>query len=93
MCASPEDNALAMSKRYTVRGISDALDLAIKQRAKEDGKSINSVVLEAIAIGLKLNIEPLEFSDHDDFIGTWREDPEFDSAMKAFERIDEDCWK
>ena len=29
----------------------------------------------------------------DAFIGSWVEDPEFDSAMKAFDEIDQELWK
>ena len=31
--------------------------------------------------------------DLDALIGTWREDPAFDSAVRAFEQVDEAVWK
>ena len=31
--------------------------------------------------------------DLDALIGTWREDPAFDSAIRAFEQVDEAVWK
>lgn len=29
----------------------------------------------------------------DSFVGTWVHDPEFDDALKSFDRIDEELWK
>jgi hypothetical protein len=36
---------------------------------------------------------PVEYSDLDALIGTWREDEGFDAAMRAFEQVDEANWK
>ena len=36
--------------------------------------------------------KPVEPTDLDDLIGSWREDPEFDRAIADFERIDADAW-
>ncbi len=38
--------------QYTVRGISEALDKVIRRRAREKGKSLNEVTIEALADGL-----------------------------------------
>ena len=82
-----------MSTQYTIRAIPDAIDHAVRQRAKREEKSINAVVVEAIARGLELDAKPAVYTDLDDLIGTWQEDPEFDRAVAVFERIDEDVWK
>ena len=31
--------------------------------------------------------------DLDSLIGTWRDDPAFDAAIRAFEQVDEAVWK
>jgi hypothetical protein len=33
------------------------------------------------------------FRDLDSLIGVWREDAEFDAAIRAFEQVDEAMWK
>jgi mRNA degradation ribonuclease J1/J2 len=33
------------------------------------------------------------FHDLDSLIGVWREDAEFDAAIRAFEQVDEAMWK
>ena len=81
-----------MSTQYTIRAIPDAIDRAIRQRARRDEKSLNAVVVEAIARGLELDAGPAVHTDLDHLIGSWQEDPEFDRAITAFERIDDDAW-
>ena len=34
-----------------------------------------------------------EHHDLDSLIGTWREDPAFDAAIRAFEQVDAEVWK
>jgi hypothetical protein len=36
---------------------------------------------------------PAEHHDLDALIGTWREDPAFDAAIRAFEQVDAEVWK
>ena len=82
-----------MSKQYTIRSVSAAVDHAVRQRARREDKSLNTVVVEALVRGLELDAEPVVHTDLDHLIGSWEEDPEFDRAVAAFERIDEDAWK
>ena len=82
-----------MSTQYTIRAVPAAVDRAVRQRARREAKSLNAVVVEAIARGLELDAGPAVHTDLDHLIGTWQEDPEFDRAVAAFERIDEDAWK
>jgi hypothetical protein len=40
--------------------------------------------------------QPAPAADHhdlDSLIGTWREDPGFDAAIRAFEQVDVELWK
>ena len=82
-----------MSMQYTIRSVPDAIDRAVRQRAKREAKSLNAVVVEALARGLELGTKPVEYTDLDHLIGTWQEDPGFDDAVADFERVDEDAWK
>jgi hypothetical protein len=71
--------------QYTLRSVPPAVDLALRQRARREGKSLNEVVLDALAHGAGLH-GPV-YTDLDDGIGTWREDPAFDAALKAQRRV------
>ena len=82
-----------MSTQYTIRAVPDALDRAVRQRAQREAKSLNAVVVEALARGLDLDARPAEHTDLDHLIGTWEEDPEFDHAIADFERVDDDAWR
>ena len=76
-----------MTKQYTVRSVSEAIDRAVRHRAMREAKTINSVLVEALARGLE--VEPVEYRDLDPRIGTWQEDPAFDNAVADFERIND----
>ena len=82
-----------MSMQYTIRSIPEQIDRAVRDRAGREGKSINAVVVEALARGLDLHVVPAHHTDLDHLIGTWQEDPAFDQAVAEFERIDDDVWK
>lgn len=61
----------------------------MRHRARREAKTINSVLVEALARGLE--VEPVEYRDLDPLIGTWQEDPAFDNAVADFERINDDA--
>ena len=72
--------------QYTIRSIPEAVDRAVRHRARREDKSINAVVVEALARGLDLEAGSAEHADLDHLIGIWQEDP-------AFERVDADAWR
>lgn len=88
--ASAAYTACAMSTQYTIRSVPDTLDRAVRQRAHSQRKSINAVVVEALARGMEIGVE---HTDLDHLIGTWQEDPGFDRAVADFGRVDEDDWR
>ena len=77
--------------QYTIRAVPDAIDRALRQRAKRESKSLNAVVIDALARGLALDAAA-RHTDLDHLAGTWEEDPDFDSAVAEFERIDDESW-
>ncbi|MGD0137597.1 MAG: hypothetical protein ABSD28_01880 [Tepidisphaeraceae bacterium] len=79
--------------RYTLRKIPRDVDAALRQRARQEGKSLNQVALEALSRGLGIAQAPTKFHDLDFVIGTWVEDPEFDKAIEAQRQIDPEMWK
>lgn len=79
-------------KQYTVRNLTSALDRKLKQEARESGRSLNEVVLEALYRGAGLSEAPLVAHDLDCIIGSWKDDPAFDEALKLQDTIDEELW-
>jgi len=79
--------------QYTLRGIPAALDKALRERAKSEGKSLNEVTVEAIADGLGLGAPDLVRRDLSDVVGTWKKDAAVEAALAAQNRVDENLWK
>lgn len=82
-----------MGMQYTIRSVPEAVDRAVRHRARREDKSINAVIVEALALGLQLDSGATEYTDLDHLVGTWQEDPAFDHAIADFERVDGDAWK
>ena len=80
-------------KQYTVRGVPDRVDEALRRRAKEEGKSLNQVTVEALAAASGVAEAPVRYHDLDSLSGTWQVDPEFDDALAAQDQVDPDVWQ
>jgi len=78
--------------QYTLRNVPTPLDAALRRSAREQGKSLNEVALEALAKGAGLN-QRWPQRDLSDIAGTWRKDPAFDSAVAAQDTIDKELWR
>ena len=78
--------------QYTIRNVPDHLDRALRERAKDQDKSLNQVALEALLQSLGLTIEPVKRRDLGDIVGSWREDPAVDEALADQRRIDPELW-
>jgi butyrate kinase len=79
--------------QYTVRKVSSALDAVLRRWAREQGKSLNEVALEAMARGAGLSGRTVRRRDLRDIAGTWREDGAFDRARAAHEAIEAELWQ
>lgn len=79
--------------QYTLRNIPRALDAEIRRRAREERKSMNRALLDALARGVGLEGEALRQRDLGDIAGTWKKDPAFDRAMAEQDQVDEALWK
>ena len=76
--------------QYTIRGVPPAVDAALRKRARVSGRSLNDVVIEALAEGAGISLQRRNL---DDIAGTWIEDKAFDEAIAAQDQIDWDVWK
>lgn len=79
--------------QYTLRGIPPALDEAIRERARAEGKSLNEIAVAALADGVGLGTEDIVRRDLSDVVGTWVEEAAVEAALSAQDRVDEGLWK
>jgi len=79
--------------QYTVRGISVALDAALRKNARAAGKSLNEAAIEALAEGTGLIEAPRKRRNLGDIVGTWKADKAFETAIAVQDRVDEDLWE
>ena len=86
-------DACMSEKQYTIRAVPLSIDRALRRRAKEETKSLNTVAVEALSRGLDLEAKPREHTDLDALIGSWKDDPSFDRAIADFGRVDEEAWR
>lgn len=79
--------------QYTIRNVPDYLDAALRSAAREQGKSLNEVMLDALVRGAGLGNVPSRRRDVSDVVGTWVDDPAFDAAVAEQDTIDEAMWR
>ncbi len=79
--------------QYTIRNVPTSLDAALRQRAQEQGKSLNEIAIEALARGAGISGDRSRKRDLSDIVGTWQNDPAFDEAIAAQDTVDEDLWR
>jgi hypothetical protein len=81
------------TSQYTIRSIPERVDRALRQKARQERKSLNQVALEALAAGTGVADTAIEYHDLDALAGTWIEDKAFDGALTALDQIDDGLWK
>jgi len=74
-------------------GIPAAIDEAVRERARAEGKSLNEVAVEALGDGLGLGDEDVVRRDLSDVVGTWKKDAAVEAVLAAQDRVDPDLWK
>jgi hypothetical protein len=86
-------NAYTICMQYTIRNVPDYLDAALRVSAREQGKSLNEVTIEALARGFGLVDHKVRQRDLSDIAGSWRKDPIFERAIAAQDTVDEEMWR
>ncbi|HSU37931.1 MAG TPA: hypothetical protein VLJ38_00145 [Polyangiaceae bacterium] len=78
--------------QYTIRKIPPALDKALKARAKQLGKSVNELALEALAQSVG---EPVRRRELRRMPGSWTpaDAKAFDRFLDEHRQIDAELWK
>lgn len=80
----------------TLRGIDEPLSQALKELARNQGVSLNTLALRLIreATGVDKRKRTVEHHDLDMLAGTWSDNDEleFKNATRSLEAIDEGMW-
>ena len=80
-------------KQYTLRNIPKEVDLVLKKKSQETGKSFNQVAVEALTDGAKVRVR--ERRDLSDIAGTLslKEAQELEAEIKRQHQIELEVWK
>ena len=85
-------------KQLTIRGVDEKLHQRLRNKARQQGMSINRYVLHLIkeSVGLANGglLQEQEFDDLDELAGTWSqaEFEEFEANLNEQRQIDEGMW-
>jgi hypothetical protein len=79
--------------QYTIRNVPTPVDAALRHSARQQGKSLNEVAVEALARGSGLTESRIRQRDLSDITASWRDDPEFDRAVAAQDTVDDELWR
>jgi len=81
----------------TIRGLDDVMVKALKDKAKQEGTSVNTILLKILKedLGLKKKSRIVVYNDLDHLAGTWNKKDfvEFQERVEDFEKIDAKLWK
>ena len=93
MLASSACNAYTGCMQYTIRKLPARLDKLIRRRAKEEGKSLNTVAVEALMQAFGLRGSAQSYRDVSDLAGTWVDDAAVEEALEAQRVVDDEMWR
>jgi len=81
----------------TLRGIDERTALALKEKARKEGTSVNALLLRVLkeSLGIEKKKRDFVYDDLDHLAGTWskKDAAEFELAVAVFEKVDEEMWK
>lgn len=85
-------------KTLTLRGLDDSLSDKLKKRAKEEGKSVNQLIIDSLKIYFGINKKPaynVKHHDMDHLFGRWTDDEykRIQEKIDSERKIDEEIWK
>ena len=78
------------SIQYTIRGVPDEVDRALRQKAGQRKQSLNQVILDELA---DVTLGRRQRADFSDLVGKWVPDRAFDEILASQRQIDPDKWK
>ncbi len=90
LALSCRHEAAARGIQYTVRGIPQEVDRALRRKAAQRKLSLNQLIVEELTAG---TIGTRKRADFHDLAGQWTPDPAFDEIIATQRQIDPDKWK
>lgn len=78
--------------QYTIRNIPKKLDQAIRAKAKAEGKSLNSLLVESLAAGLGVPLNGRPKRDLSMFSTSEEDARAIEEAHAYFDRVDAEKW-
>lgn len=78
---------------HTISDIPEDLEVALKQKAANEGRSFSEVTLEALRKGVEGAIRPSRRRDLQDIVGSWVSDPETDRVLAEQRVVDPSAWR
>lgn len=87
------DSNAKQKRQYTIRNVPRSVDRALRQRARDEGKSLNLILLEALSKEVGVGAEPELHHDLDALIGSWIHDPETEKALSEQRKINPRDWE
>jgi hypothetical protein len=79
--------------QYTIRNIPPAVDMVVRKRAKQSGKSFNQTVVDLLSLQVIGTTEPKLNSGFDWLFGQNTLDSQFDDAISDMSKVDETLWR
>lgn len=82
-----------MNRQYTIRAVPDVVDQALRREARQSGKSLNQVALDALRRGIGLDQPQPVHDDLDHLFGVMSPDPELDEILSELRQIEPELWR
>ena len=79
--------------QYTIRNIPKVLDQALRRRARQHNKTLNEVVIEAMASGLGVQQAPAKRRSVREIFSGQSKDGDLEAALADQRRIDPELWR
>ena len=78
---------------YVLNNIPEHLDRALRERAAAEHKTPEAIIVDLVASGLNTKSpQTLGKDTCSDSVANWRDDPEFEAALRDQSLIDFDAW-
>jgi plasmid stability protein len=79
--------------QVTIRNVPQQVKKLLSDRAASDGKSLNTVLVEALSLAAGVSPWTANHTDLDELAGSWVDDPDFDNVIREQHQIDEEMWR
>jgi hypothetical protein len=76
--------------QYTIRGIPQEVDRALRRKATQRKVSLNQIIVEELTAGTTGVRKRADFRD---IAGQWTPDPAFDEIIATLRQIDPEKWQ